>query len=142
MTESFPTSPGEMPANGWFSGGGGNRTRAPFPTKNLVDRDGDRCFYCAETFPAYHVDHVCARSRGGSDDLENLVLACGPCNLEKLAHPAWLFASYQAAGLALPRVLRLPCDAPSTTADWLSGAWCDELLTRSAVLANGTRRAE
>lgn len=29
------------------------------------------------------VDHVIPRAKGGSDDLENLVLACHKCNLDK-----------------------------------------------------------
>jgi len=33
--------------------------------------------------PAAHVDHVIPRSRGGSDDIDNLVPACARCNLSK-----------------------------------------------------------
>lgn len=29
------------------------------------------------------IEHVLPRSRGGTDDRSNLVLACGPCNLAK-----------------------------------------------------------
>lgn len=65
----------------------------------LRERDGDCCFYCGRvmkfeptirrTFvssfrvhPAEEatVEHLVDRQHGGSDDLENLVLACKGCN--------------------------------------------------------------
>jgi hypothetical protein len=47
-----------------------------------------RCEYCRlhqddEDFLTFHVEHVIARQHGGSDDLENLCLACPECNLAK-----------------------------------------------------------
>lgn len=42
---------------------------------------GCLCTYCGDD--AGQVDHVIPRSRGGSDDLENLVPCCGACNLAK-----------------------------------------------------------
>jgi hypothetical protein len=47
-----------------------------------------RCEYCclpqdAEPFFAYHVEHIVARQHGGSDDNENLALACYHCNAHK-----------------------------------------------------------
>jgi hypothetical protein len=41
---------------------------------------------------ANQVDHIVALANGGSDDLENLTLACRPCNLRKRAlrlPPLW-----------------------------------------------------
>lgn len=39
------------------------------------------CSYCEiPLFGDYHVDHVIPLSRGGSDRLDNLVLACPSCN--------------------------------------------------------------
>ena len=43
------------------------------------------CAYCGH--PWEHVDHVLARSRGGSDEPENLVPACAECNLSKNDRP-------------------------------------------------------
>lgn len=34
------------------------------------------------------VDHVIPQAHGGTDELENLVLACGPCNVRKGVHAA------------------------------------------------------
>lgn len=41
------------------------------------------CAYCGQPYGAYHVDHVVALSRGGSNGPENIALACPPCNLSK-----------------------------------------------------------
>ena len=49
--------------------------------KFLPPRAGVRCVYCGG--PAQHLDHVIPRSRGGSDDDDNLVLSCAGCNHSK-----------------------------------------------------------
>lgn len=62
----------------------------------LGSRDGERCIWCSK--PLTHrcadatVDHVVCRSRGGSNGLENLVLACAACNHLRADMPAdaWL----------------------------------------------------
>lgn len=53
----------------------------------VFERDRGCCRYCGvdllANFSAYcsaTVDHVIARSAGGTDDLSNLVLACSGCN--------------------------------------------------------------
>lgn len=48
----------------------------------------DRCEYCgleqsSYSLVSFHVEHVIARQHGGSDDSENLCLACHWCNLFK-----------------------------------------------------------
>jgi len=52
------------------------------------ERAGNRCEYCRlpqEDSPlaALHVEHVVPKVHGGTDDLENLALACIDCNLHK-----------------------------------------------------------
>jgi DNA-binding CsgD family transcriptional regulator len=51
----------------------------------LIQRDGPACYLCKrETYPGKRcVEHIIPRSKGGSDDAENLALACGPCNTRK-----------------------------------------------------------
>lgn len=51
----------------------------------ILERDGYRCTYCDSSEGPMEVDHVLAVSRGGSDDFENLVCACRPCNRSKAA---------------------------------------------------------
>lgn len=51
-------------------------------------RAGNRCEYCRlhqEDSPLarLHVEHVVPKKHGGSDDLDNLALACIDCNLHK-----------------------------------------------------------
>lgn len=57
--------------------------------RELVRRRAeDRCEYCrlpqtAAPFFTFHVEHIRARQHGGSDDPENLALACPDCNAFK-----------------------------------------------------------
>jgi hypothetical protein len=55
--------------------------------REVARRAGSRCEYClapeAVSPGEFEVDHVLPRGRGGGDLLENLALACGPCNRRK-----------------------------------------------------------
>lgn len=73
-----------------------------------------RCSYCPATavatwplnlngspsywplFGGFTLDHVLAVANGGSDDPENLVIACGPCNVAKLDRPVESFRGHSA----------------------------------------------
>lgn len=48
----------------------------------LRERDGSLCVYC-DAVDGNVVDHMLPVSQGGTDDLDNLALACGPCNCGK-----------------------------------------------------------
>lgn len=55
----------------------------------LIERDGPACFYCERAFgpdlpPTF--DHVEPRCRRRSWKLQDLVLACQPCNAAKADH--------------------------------------------------------
>lgn len=65
---------------------GSDRLRANLPAaiKELVhERDAYLCTYCGTGEGPFEVDHIHPVSRGGSDDLDNLCLACAPCNRSK-----------------------------------------------------------
>ena len=49
----------------------------------VMQRDGPKCRYCGASDGPFHIDHVVPKSRGGSGDPENLVVACATCNLKK-----------------------------------------------------------
>jgi len=51
----------------------------------LILQNG-KCVYCSVSFSEsvrHTVDHVTPLSKGGAHDLQNIVLACGPCNSRK-----------------------------------------------------------
>lgn len=52
----------------------------------LIARDGPICYLCREPYERSFltIEHIIPRSRGGSDDPENLAVACGSCNGMKL----------------------------------------------------------
>lgn len=63
---------------------------------DVADRDGFRCHYCHRPLVSPEmpdvresgdrpptIDHVTPRIAGGTDDLDNLVLACPECNSRK-----------------------------------------------------------
>jgi hypothetical protein len=45
--------------------------------------DDGGAWLLAEGFASAHRDHVHPRSKGGTDDLDNLVLSCDACNISK-----------------------------------------------------------
>jgi hypothetical protein len=52
----------------------------------VLQRDGFKCVYCGRSpsdGTVLEVDHVHPRSKGGSDELHNLVTACWECNRGK-----------------------------------------------------------
>jgi 5-methylcytosine-specific restriction endonuclease McrA len=51
-------------------------------------RAANRCEYCQleqsdSPLAALHIEHIIPKAHGGTDDLENLALACIDCNLHK-----------------------------------------------------------
>ena len=58
------------------------------PVRDLVrKRAAGRCEYCnlhqEHSGLRRHIEHITARQHGGSEDAENLALACHRCNLHK-----------------------------------------------------------
>jgi len=54
----------------------------------VLMRDGWQCFYCGADMRGWepgqmHIDHFYPRSKGGGDELDNLVVSCAQCNLSK-----------------------------------------------------------
>jgi len=59
--------------------------RPAFTRFNVFLRDSFECQYCGHPKPTPDLtfDHVIPRSRGGRTSWDNVVTACGPCNLRK-----------------------------------------------------------
>lgn len=53
--------------------------------RQLLGEQNWRCAYCGCSleFETATIDHVIARSRGGGNDWDNLVVCCFPCNQDK-----------------------------------------------------------
>src|ERR1700728_1690255 len=56
--------------------------------REVFERDKGFCQYCEQdlllsrtAYGGHQIDHVVARAKGGSDELNNLKLACATCNL-------------------------------------------------------------
>lgn len=49
----------------------------------LLAKWGRACVYCGVTDVPLQVEHIVPKSRGGSDRVSNLALACAPCNRKK-----------------------------------------------------------
>lgn len=62
----------------------------------LLAKFGRSCAYCRATGTPLNVDHVHPRSKGGTDRVSNLVLACVPCNQAKGNRPVTEFAPHVA----------------------------------------------
>jgi len=49
----------------------------------LLDKWGRACAYCGNTNVPLEVEHIVPKSRGGTDRVSNLTIACRKCNLKK-----------------------------------------------------------
>jgi 5-methylcytosine-specific restriction endonuclease McrA len=70
----------------------------------LLAKWNRRCAYCDVSSAPLNIDHIHPRSRGGSDRISNLTLACIPCNQAKNATPVEEFLKGKPALLA--KILR------------------------------------
>lgn len=64
-----------------------NRKRQQLTSRKLklAKRDGMNCFFCGEVFndtKLLTIEHLLSFKHGGSDNINNLALACDPCNKE------------------------------------------------------------
>ncbi len=89
-----------LPDRTKYTGGKKHKSKRRF----LYELQGGRCAYCEEHFPIdmMTLDHVIPKMKGGSDDIENLVVACRPCNWMKGPHESF----EEVADLVASRFLR------------------------------------
>ena len=61
----------------------------------LLEKWGRTCAYCSATTLPLQIEHITPRSRGGSDRVSNLTVACKACNTKKGTHTAAEFGHPQ-----------------------------------------------
>jgi hypothetical protein len=69
-----------------------DRKNISHSTKKAVwEKCNGRCWYCGKSLNPFFVeyDHFMPHSKGGSDEAENLVTACPPCNRSKKDREVW-----------------------------------------------------
>lgn len=67
--------------------------------QRIADRDGWFCHWCgvplamveSDTRPAATLDHLITRMAGGSNEFDNQVISCRPCNEERGCEPAEVY---------------------------------------------------
>jgi 5-methylcytosine-specific restriction endonuclease McrA len=57
----------------------------------LLQKWGRQCAYCGAKDTPLQIEHIHPKSKGGSDRVSNLTLACAPCNQRKDNLPATVF---------------------------------------------------
>lgn len=67
----------------------------------LLEKWGRTCAYCGKENIPLEIEHITPRSRGGSNRVSNLTLACNPCNVAKNSTPVEVFLADK------PEVLRV-----------------------------------
>jgi len=70
----------------------------------LLEKWGRRCVYCTRDDRPLQIDHIHPRSKGGSDRVSNLTLACESCNQAKGNRPVEQFLAKKPE--VLERVLK------------------------------------
>ncbi|MFH8737574.1 RNA-guided endonuclease IscB [Streptomyces sp. NPDC017964] len=99
----------------------------------LLAKFGRTCIYCGITGVPLNIDHVHPRSRGGSDRVSNLVLACIPCNETKSSRPVEEFAPKRAADILKRAKAPLRDAAAVNSTRWALWRALDAMLpTRTA----------
>lgn len=70
-------------------------TITPALVRRMYKDQGGRCLYCDVILAdVYHADHKTPLSRGGTNEPENLALACAECNLRKYTKTAGEYMEY------------------------------------------------
>ncbi len=89
------TAPGKRKRRAWDHGGRTRQERGygrewERLRKQVIERDKYLCQACLRATPqrvtqGREVDHKLAKANGGTDELDNLELLCGPCHRAKTA---------------------------------------------------------
>ncbi len=109
--------------------------RPAFTRFNVFLRDGFTCQYCSERSAAQDLtfDHVIPRSRGGRTTWENVVAACGDCNLRKGSKLPRESAMYPRTHPRQPTTWELQDNGRAFPPNYLHQSWRDYLYWDSEL---------
>ncbi|WP_111396728.1 HNH endonuclease [Humitalea rosea] len=109
--------------------------RPAFTRFNVFLRDEFSCQYCGVDRPSHDLtfDHVIPRSRGGRTTWENVVTACGPCNLRKAAMLPKECRMYPRQTPRQPTSWELQDNGRSFPPNYLHESWRDYLYWDSEL---------
>ena len=72
---------------------GATGSHSAVEVERLFNKQKGKCVNClCSIVYGYHVDHIQALSRGGSNDISNIQLLCPPCNIRKQAKDPFKWA--------------------------------------------------
>ncbi len=71
----------------------------------LLEKWGRKCAYCGNSGAPLQVEHILAKSRGGTNRVSNLTLACRRCNEAKASRPVEEFLAGKPGRLETRRYL-------------------------------------
>ena len=83
----------------------------------LLEKWGRKCVYCGAENTPLEIDHIHPRSKGGSDRVSNLAIACHDCNQAKGNRPVEQFLSACTKAKAPERVRKILAQAKAPLKD-------------------------
>ena len=100
-----------------------------FTRFNVFLRDNFACQYCGEQLPTSELtfDHVVPRSRGGRTTWDNVVTACGSCNLLKRSRLPRECRMFPRHRVAQPTTWELQENGRAFPPNYLHASWRDYL---------------
>ncbi len=103
--------------------------RPAFTRFNVFLRDRFRCQYCRGRLPTQDLtfDHVVPHSRGGRTRWDNVVAACGRCNLRKSNRMPAEARMYPLNTPRIPTTYELQENGRAFPPNFLHESWCDFL---------------
>ena len=109
--------------------------RPAFTRFNVFLRDAFSCQYCGQRHPTPDLtfDHVVPRSRGGRTTWENVVTACGGCNLRKGSRLPRECNMHPRLAPAQPSTWELQENGRAFPPNYLHGSWRDYLYWDSEL---------
>ncbi len=103
--------------------------RPAFTRFNVFLRDNFSCQYCSDQLPTHELtfDHVIPRSKGGRTTWENVITACGTCNLLKADHLPQEIRMFPRRRPAQPTTWELQENGRAFPPNYLHESWRDYL---------------